>query len=142
MKRKYFLICNRSLLLFMPVAVASGILLECLHGRSLCQVDNAVFTWLHSIVSLIMSMLVVWHICLNWGRVSMWACRFQRHHSNGFRCMAVFFLLAVFTGVWSVPVWMLHGHGGIGGLHGKVGIVCAFPISGHVWKYRKWYAGT
>lgn len=137
MKKKFLLICNRSLLSVMPVAVASGVLLEWLHGCPFCGIGNAVWTWLHVVMSGTLLVLVLWHVHLNWHHAGRWYRRFREHRSMGFKCMAVFFLLAALTGLVSVPLWLSHGHSGIGGLHGKIGYVWALFALGHTIRHRK-----
>ena len=140
MKKKHLLICNKSLLWVSPLALASGILLEHLHGASLHGIGNAVFTWLHIIASTLTTGLVMWHIWLNWHGVSLWYDRLRKHHSKGIKCTAMFFTLTVITGLIAVPLWLSHGHCGIGGLHGKLGYIAAFFTFLHIVKHWKWYS--
>lgn len=142
MKKKHLLICNKSLLLLMPIVVSSSILLESLHGNPFCGLDNVVWTWLHVVTSSILLVLVVWHIQLNWKNASEWYHRLKKHHSKGFKGMAISFLLTFFTGLISIPVWLSHGHAGIGGLHGKIGFICAFFMLGHIINHWKWYSNN
>lgn len=139
MKKRALSVCNRGLLLVMPVALASGIVLECLHGGPLWSKDNAVWTWLHVAFSSALLLLVVWHVALHWKSVGNWYKRYRQHRSRGFRWMAASFLLIVLTGISSVPFWMLHGHAGVGGVHGKIELVCAFFMLEHLVRHRRWY---
>lgn len=139
MNKKHLLVCNKGLLLFTPLVIASGILLECLHGNAFCGLDNAVWTWLHVTTSSLLFVLVVWHIQLNWKGIGGWLQHFKNHRSKGFKCLAVFFLLTSLTGLNSIPVWLSHGHAGIGGLHGKIGFIAAVFMLGHIKRHWKWY---
>lgn len=139
MNKKHLLVCNKSLLLFTPLVIASGILLECLHGNAFCGLDNDVWTWLHVTTSSFLSVLVVWHIQLNWRETSGWYRRFKKHRSKEFKYLAIFFLFTSLTGLISIPVWLSHGHAGIGGLHGKIGFIAAVFVLGHIKRHWKWY---
>ena len=140
MKKKNLRICNAILLLFAPVVLASGILLESLHGESFLGIGNTYWTWLHITASLIMTVLVVWHVQLNWQGVNTWYRRFKTHRSAGFRATAVFFFLTVVSGAIVLPLWLHCGHAGMGGLHGKIGFASAVCILLHIMKHRRWYA--
>lgn len=140
MKKRQLLICNKSLLWVSPIVLASGIMLEHLHGAPFRGIGNAVFTWLHIIASTIMTGLVVWHLWLNWHGISKWYDRFKRHHSKAVKSMAMFFTLTVATGLIAVPLWLTHGHCGIGGLHGKFGYIAAVFTFLHIVKHWKWYS--
>lgn len=144
MKKKHLLVCNKSLLLLMPLVIASSILQECLHGNAFCGLDNVVWTWLHVIVCFVFVMLIVWHVQLNWGGadcwdVRVWYSRFRKHHSKGFKITTVICLLTAITGLIAVPVWLLHGHSGFGGWHGKIGFLCLIMTLIHVIHHWKWY---
>ena len=139
MKKKALLVCNNGLLLVMPIAVASGVVLECLHGGPLCGLGNRVWTWLHILFSSALLLLVVWHVALHWKRMGNWYNGYRQHRSKGFKWMAASFLLMALTGISSVPFWMLHGHAGVGGVHGKIGLVCACFMLGHLIRHRRWY---
>lgn len=140
MKKKQLLICNRALLVLFPVEVSGGILLENLHGQPFCGLDMAVWTWWHVLLSIAMVVLVVWHLWLNWNKVGQWYKRLKKHRSKTFQCTAVIFLLTVLTGVAAFTFWLSHGHTGLGGIHGKIGFVCAFLLLWHIVGHRKWYA--
>lgn len=139
MKKKHVLMCNRGLLFVFPIVLASGILLESLHGEPFCKIDNAVWTGFHIGVSSLMLACVVWHIQLNWRSVGEWYGRYRTHCSKGFKCMAQFFLLTTITGLLTLPVWWIHGHTGMGGVHGKIGFVSALFMLLHIKKHWKWY---
>ena len=140
MKKRQLQICNKCLLFASPIVLASGIMLECLHGASFRGIGNAVFTWLHIISSTVLTGFVVWHLLLNWNGISQWLDRFKRHHSKRTKCTAVFFALTVVTGLIAAPLWLTHGHCGIGGVHGKFGYIAAVFISLHIVKHWKWYS--
>ena len=123
MKKKSLLICNNSLLLLLPIDLASGILLECLHGKPFCGVNHATWVWLHIILSLALLLLVIWHIRLNWNHVGNWYQRYRKHHAKGFKLTIITFLFTIATGIVTAPIWIFHGHAGIGGVHGKIGHV-------------------
>lgn len=142
MKKKSLLICNRSLLLFTPIVVSNCILQEYLNGNSFCYLDNSIWTWLHVAISSVMLILTVWHVFLNWKNMSEWYLRIKKHRSKGFKCMAFSFPLTMLTGLLSIPVWLSHGHTGIGGLHGKIGFFFLFFVLLHIIKHRKWYSGN
>lgn len=124
----------------MPIAVASGVVLECLHGNSFCGLANSAWAWLHVAASSVLTILVIWHIRLHWNNASNWYKRYRQHHSRGFKYAGISFLATVLTGLPSIPIWLLHGHAGFGGLHGKIGFICAFFMLGHVIRHREWYS--
>ena len=140
MKKKQLSVCNKSLLWVSPIVLASGIMLEHLHGAPFRGIGNAVFTWLHIIASTIMTGFAVWHLWLNWHGISKWYDRFKRHHSKAVKSMAMFFTLTVATGLIAVPQWLMHGHCGIGGLHGKFGYIASVFTFLHIVKHWKWYS--
>lgn len=140
MKKNYLLICNKSLLLLMPFVLASGVLLECLHGGSFCRLDNTCWVSLHIVLSMLLSLFVLWHVRLNWGNVCNWYMRLARHRSRGFRFTFIIFLLAVLTGLLSIASWLCYGHTPLGGWHGKIGLVCTFFMFGHTVRHRRWYS--
>lgn len=142
MKKKCLKICNTSLLLFAPIVLASGILLEYLHGKSFCGIENALWTWLHIIVSSAMTSLVVWHLLLNWQGVNKWHSRFKTHQSAGLKFTTIIYVLTIGSGIIVFPLWLHSGHIGIGGLHGKIGFVSALCILLHILKHRRWYYNT
>ena len=53
--------------------------------------------------------------------------------------MAIFFMLTATTGLIATPQWLLHGHCGTGGVHGKIGFAAAFFIFLHIAKHWRWY---
>lgn len=132
MRKKYLRICNTSLLLFSPTVLASGLLLEYLHGSPYRGIPNTLWTWLHIIVSAVMALLVAWHVLLHWPRVNQWYRRFSTHRPAGLKYTALSYLLTIVTGVIVVPFWLHDGHLGLGGLHGKIGFVAACCILRHV----------
>ncbi|MGN0033586.1 MAG: DUF4405 domain-containing protein [Candidatus Limimorpha sp.] len=141
MKKKQLLVCNNSELMLSPVVLASGIVLECLHGSPFLGLGNAFWVWLHIAASSVLAALVVWHIYLNWRGVNHWRERFNKHRSKGFKAMFVFFMLAIVTGLVAIPLWLSHGHIGIGGVHGKIGFIAAFFVLLHIVRHRRWYSG-
>lgn len=141
MNNKHLSICNKSLLLVLPIVVATGILLECLHGKPFCGLGCAVWTTLHAIAAILLLALTVWHVKLNWKNAGDWYSRFKQHHAKGFKCTIVVFLLTAATGLVCVPLWLTHGHTGLGGVHGKIGFVFALLILGHIKRHWQWYSG-
>ena len=131
-----------SLLLLAPIVLASGIVQEYLHGRPLGGIDNTVWTGLHIAVSAMLTALVAWHVYLNWRGVSNWYRRFKAHRSPGIKITVIFYLLTVASGIIVVPLWLHCGHGGIGGLHGKIGFVSALCILLHIIRHRRWYTAN
>lgn len=83
--------------------------------------------------------LTAWHVWLNWNSVDKWYHRFRQHKSKEFKWTACTFLLTALSGLVAVPVWFLHGHTGIGGVHGKIGFVCAAFMLGHIVRRWNWY---
>lgn len=141
MNKTHLSICNKSLLLVLPIVVASGILLECLHGKPFCGIGCAAWTSLHAIAAILLLALIVWHVKLNWKNVGDWYNRFRQHHAKGFKCTIVVFLLTAATGLVCFPQWLIHGHTGIGGVHGKIGFVFAVLILWHIKQHWQWFAG-
>lgn len=139
MKQKYLRICNTSLLLVAPAVLASGILQEYLHGRPFHGIGNTFLTWLHIIVSSVMTVLVVWHVFLNWQGVNKWYRRFKTHRSPGLKSTVITFLLTIVSGMTVVPLWLHDGHIGLGEWHGKIGFVSSFCIILHIIRHRRWY---
>ena len=140
MKKKLLRICNFSLLLVSPVTLASGILLESLHGTSCFGIEAGVWTVLHIILALSLTAFVLWHLALNWQGVRQWPGRFRRHRFRRFRLAVVLFLLTAVTGILAVPLWSSCGHGGFGGWHGKLGFAAAFFVLLHIVQHRHWYS--
>lgn len=139
MKKTYLRICNTGLLFLAPVVLASGIMLEVLHGQPFHGIPAAVWAWLHIVLCCLLTGAVLWHVRLNWQGVGNWCRRFRTHRSPGLKLTASFFLLTVCSGVAAVPLWLQHGHFGFIGWHGKIGFAAAFFILVHILRHRRWY---
>lgn len=139
MKRKHLNICNTSLLLLAPIVLSSSILLEYLHGEHFCGIENTLWVCLHITISCLMTCLIVWHVWLNWQRVSKWYHRFMTHRSQGLKITFFLYLTTTISGIITVPLWLHCSHTGTGGIHGKIGFMSALCILLHIIKHRKWY---
>lgn len=139
MKKRQLLICNYSLLLVMVIVVASGIVLECIHGKEFMGIGNHTLKWTHIIMSIALIALAWWHVRLNWNSAGNWAKRFASHRSRGFQLTAILFLATALTGLVSIAIWLTHGHTVFGGVHGMIGFVCALFVLSHIIGHRKWF---
>lgn len=133
------MICNRSLLAIVPIAVASGIALECLHGEALGLIGNEAIIQIHIAASAALTGLVAWHLQLNWGSVRSWLGRYRKHRSKVLKLTAIVFAITSITGAVSIPLWLHHGHFGFGGIHGKFGILSAILMLLHIAKHRHYF---
>ena len=140
-KKNQFKVCNWCLLALTVIALASGIVLECLHGEPWLGISCEVFTWLHIIACVCFMVLTLWHLWLHWRKVSEWWQRIVSHHSPGFKLTALFFLLTFLTGLVCIPLWIRCGHVGIGGWHGKLGFIAIILLLPHIKRHWYWYAG-
>lgn len=141
MKRKQLTICNYGLLYAAPLSIGSGIALEVAHGQALCGLPNSILTWVHLLFAAVLTALVIWHLYLNWKGVKTWGKRFRQHHSGVFKVMAVMMAVTTVTGIVATVLWLVDGHGGIGGIHGKLGYVSALFMALHLIHHRRWYRG-
>ncbi len=141
MKRKQLMICNYGLLYAAPLSIGSGIALEMAHGEALCGIPNSILTWAHLLVSAVFTALVIWHLHLNWKGFKTWGKRFRQHHCGAFKVMVVMMIVTIVTGIVATVLWTVDGHGGIGGLHGKLGYVSAVYMALHLLRHRRWYRG-
>ena len=137
--KKKLMICNWTLLIVGIVVMASSILLECLHGSPLLGISFSSWIWLHVISSGIMLCLVIWHVQLNWRGIRNWYGRFKRSKSKELKFTCIFSLLTMITGVIAFPHWLANGHTGIGGFHGKLGLIALAFMLWHVIKHIRWY---
>lgn len=140
MKKKHLMICNMALLAMMPIVTANAIMLECSHGEAFCGMENTIWTWLHIISSTLLLGLTIWHIHLNWNRPKTWVQRFKTHHSIETKSTVISFLLTILTGIIAIAFWMTHGHTGVGGIHGKLGLFAVACMAYHILQRRAWYA--
>lgn len=140
-KKNQFKVCNRCLLALTVIVLASGILLECLHGSPLPGIECSVFTLIHIVLCVCYMVLVLWHILLHWRKLGEWWNKIVRHHSIGFKLTALFFLLTFLTGLVCVPMWISCGHTGLGGWHGKFGFIAILLLLPHIKRHRYWYSG-
>lgn len=138
--KKYLKICNNCLLATSPIVLASGILLESLHGQAFLGFGNPFWTWLHILLSSFLTALVVWHVHLNWHMPTHWGHRFRKHRSSGLKATIISYILTIASGLFVTPQWICSGHLGIGGVHGKIGFAAAFCILLHITRYRRWYS--
>lgn len=140
-KKNQFKVCNWYLLALTVIVLASGILLECLHGSSLHGIECSVFTLIHIVLGVCFMGLVLWHLWLHWRKLGEWWNRIVRHHSIGFKLTALFFFLTFLTGLVCVPMWISCGHTGLGGWHGKLGFIAIFLLLPHIMHHWYWYSG-
>lgn len=118
--------------------LASGIMLETLHGQSLWFPFD-VCAWLHAAVSLVFFILAVCHIHLHWGKVSRWLSGFRNTRRKPVKVLFVLSLLTFATGIAAVVAHVVHGHTTLGGVHGKIGFVMALLALFHVVRRRRWF---
>ncbi len=140
-KKNQFKVCNRCLLALTVIVLASGILLECLHGSPLLGIECSVFALIHIVLCVCYMVLVLWHILLHWCKLGEWWSRIVKHHSIGFKLTALFFLLTFLTGLVCVPMWISCGHTGFGGWHGKFGFIAILLLLPHIKRHWYWYSG-
>lgn len=139
MKKKSLNVCNHSLLVLFPLALITGILIECLQGAPLWGVGCVLITWLHIVSAMLMAVFVVWHLFLNWRSVSEWWMRLKKHRSKVLKCTAITMAMTIVMGFVAFPQWLLHGHTGIGGFHGKFGYLAAIFSILHIAAHWSWY---
>lgn len=139
MKRNLRWICNWSLLLLLPCVVVSSLWLE-FEQSSLGQASSrALSTWLHVVLTALLMLCVSIHLWLHWGHVRRWWGRMRNSSVKRPRGLSLFVFLTLLTGVASVPQWLVHGHTGLGGVHGKIGLIAGCLMLVHALKHRKWY---
>ena len=138
--KKELKVCNWLLLIVVAIVTASAIILECLHGSSFLGFSFSSWILMHTVVSTAMLCLVIWHVKLNWSGVRHWYSRFIHSKSKVMKLTCIFFLLTITTGLIAVPHWISSGHSGIGGFHGKLGLVALLFMVAHVIKHIRWYA--
>lgn len=139
MKKNQLKVCNHLLLLLMLLALATGLSLEFLHGQPLGIIPHVTVVWTHIAGAFLLVLLILRHVCLNWGGVRGWWQRLCKHRSAYMRWLALVFLALALTGLFAVPQWLLHGHSPLGGWHGKVGYAFALLILWHLWQHWRWY---
>lgn len=139
MKRNKLYYCNVILLLVMPLAVATGIILEVSGGDAFYGIENHYLVNTHIILSFSLALLVLWHLYLHWGWIVNWAGKFTNIVRKPTKWLTVLLALAVLSGIVAMSQWFLHGHSGIGSIHGKIGFMGGFLMIMHVLKRRKWY---
>ena len=139
MKKRGLSLCNGCLLLLLPAVVGSSLVLEFRPEAAWLGLGAGIWVGLHAVVSLSMAALAVWHLRLHWGCFGEWCSRLRRHPAAMMRWLFGLLLLTCATGVVSLPLWMVHGHHGFGGLHGKLGMACGVLMLVHLVQRRRWY---
>ena len=139
MKKRNLSVCNWALLLAMPLAVLGGVLLENLHGEAFCGLANPVWVWVHVALAAGAVSLALWHLYLSWKGVANWVRMFGHHRSWAFKLLFIFFFATLLTGLCALPFWLTHGHFGLGGVHGKLGIAFAWFAVVHIVQRTKWF---
>ncbi|MGN1264382.1 MAG: hypothetical protein ACI4UL_01055 [Muribaculaceae bacterium] len=71
--------------------------------------------------------------------MSKWRTRLKQHRSKVLKCTAVLMALTIVIGLMAFPQWLLHGHTGIGGIHGKFGYLAAIFVILHIATHWRWY---
>lgn len=122
------------LLLAMAVAVLiSSVQLEVTGGRALPWV------WVHVVVCSLFMVLIVRHIYLHF-KWRNWKSGLFGRSRRLTKWMSVFGLLALVSAIAAIVHWILtDAHTGIGGIHGKIGLVFLVLISLHVAKRIKFF---
>ncbi len=132
-KAKLLTICNWSLLVFSITVLASSIQLEATASRSFTLVI------LHIIVATIFSLLVGWHIYLNFNGGN-WFRKFAKAKSPITRVLWWFFLFTVLSAIFALFHWLgSFEHSPIGGIHGKIGFIMIAIAIGHTIKRIKFF---
>lgn len=135
-------ICNISLLAITPAVLATSIILEASHGKSVLGLKFNFWVIIHLVAVLVMTGLVCWHLRMNWGRISGWAKKFTGKASGASKTLAILIAFTALTGLAAIPQWMFHGHSTVGGIHGKIGFLFILVCLIHTIRHRKWFKGT
>lgn len=127
-----FKLCDWLLLVTTVLITASSIQLEVTGGASRAWV------WGHMVIAILFITLIGWHIYLHF-RWSEWLKKLFGKR-NLLRWMSLFGLLVVVSAIIASAHWFVsYAHGGVGGLHGKLGLVFLLLIIIHAIKHRKFY---
>lgn len=131
--------CNCSLLVLAPLVLASSIILEASHGEAVLGVRFNIWVAAHIALAATFIALVFWHLKLNWGKISGWPKRLSSRKSGAVKALSILCFLTAATGIVAVPVWLLHGHTPIGGIHGKAGFIFLLLAILHTIRHRRWF---
>lgn len=127
-----FKLCDWLLLVTTVLITASSIQLEVTGGASRAWV------WVHMVIAILFITLICWHIYLHFRRGEWLKKLFGKR--NLLRWMSLFGLLVVVSAIIATAHWFVsYAHGGIGGLHGKLGFVFLALVVIHAIKHRKFY---
>ncbi len=126
-------ICDWNLLILTIAILISGVQLEATHSNGLTSV------WIHIIVGLLFIGMAVYHILLHFGFCN-WFVKFHNLKSQFTRILWWISLLTLITGIIALIHWLAtFNHAPIGGVHGKLGFLMIFLLTGHIIKRIKFF---
>lgn len=131
--------CNHALLALVLPVLASSVILEASHGNPVFHLPFNFWVILHIIAVTVMSCLVIWHLRLNWGKVTEWKRKFSSKASRVSKTLCILIAATSLTGLAAIPQWLLHGHSTLGGVHGKIGFLFLIIAIFHTHHHGKWF---
>ena len=140
MNKKLLYKINISLILVGILVLLSSIQLEMAEGYSFFDIEFNYWVILHLIITIIISVLIYYHLAIRWGGVTNWIRNFKKIKSKQVKWLSWLFLVTFITGIISTLIFFKDGsHSGVGGFHGKFGFITLILMSFHLNKRFRWY---
>ena len=99
MNKKLLYKINISLILVGILVLLSSIQLEMAEGYSFFDIEFNYWVILHLIITIIISVLIYYHLAIRWGGVSNWIRNFKKIKSKQVKLLSWLFLITFITGV-------------------------------------------
>lgn len=138
MKTKKGYKTNLLLIVVAVLTLASAILITVLHGANF-HLPNRTWIAIHATLGLAMGALVFSHLKFNWSNILLWFARFKMCRNKVTKALFILSFFAFVSGIVAIFTFFTGGHGPVGGIHGKIGLVFLLICIGHFIKRIKWY---